>query len=94
MWAGHVISMLKKRNAYRILVGKPAGKSRVERPRCRWENNIKMSLRDIDWGDMSWINQVHERDQWRALVNTIMSSVKWKYFTGGFSRRSQLHGVS
>jgi hypothetical protein len=45
-WAGHVANMWDKRNAYRILVGKPEGKRQLGRPRRRWEDNIKMDLRE------------------------------------------------
>jgi hypothetical protein len=51
-WAGQVARMGAKRNAYRILVGKPKGKSPLERPRHRWEDNIAMDLREIGWGSM------------------------------------------
>jgi hypothetical protein len=63
----------EKRNAYRILVGKPEGKSPLGRPRCRWEDNIRMDLREIGWGFMDCIDLVQDWDQWRALVNTVMS---------------------
>jgi hypothetical protein len=43
------------------------------RPRRRWVDNIKISLRKIGWDDMDWINQAEDRDQWRALVNTVMN---------------------
>jgi hypothetical protein len=49
-WAGNIIRMGKKRNAYRILMGKPEGKKTLERPRYRWVDNIKMDLREIGWG--------------------------------------------
>jgi hypothetical protein len=62
-----------KRNAYRILVGKPEGKRPLGKSRCTWENNIKMDLREIGWGDMGWIDVAQDRDQWRALVNTVMN---------------------
>jgi hypothetical protein len=65
--------MRAKRNAYRILVGKPEEKRPLGRPRCRWVDNIKMDLRDIKWGGMEWIDLAQNRVQWRALVNTIMS---------------------
>jgi hypothetical protein len=45
-----------KRNAYRILVGKPEEKRPLGRPRCRWVDNIKMDLREMGWGDMNWID--------------------------------------
>jgi hypothetical protein len=57
------------RNAYRILVGKPEGR----RPRRRWVDNIKIYLREIEWDGMEWIELAQDRDQWRALVNTVMN---------------------
>jgi hypothetical protein len=65
--------MGEKMNAYRILVGKPEVKRPLGRPRCRWEDNIKMDLREIGWGGMDWIDIAQDRDQWRALVNTVMN---------------------
>jgi hypothetical protein len=55
-WAGHVAKMGEKNNAYRIMVGKPKGKTPLKRPRCRWVDNIKMDLREIVWGGMDWID--------------------------------------
>jgi hypothetical protein len=60
--------MREKRNACRILVGKPEGKRTLEWPRRRWVDNIKMDLREIDWIDLA-----QDRDQWRALMNTVMN---------------------
>jgi hypothetical protein len=62
-----------KRNAYRILVEKPDGKRPLGRPRRRWADNIKMDLREIEWDCMDWIDLVHDRDQWKALVNTVIN---------------------
>jgi hypothetical protein len=62
-----------KRNAYRIFVGKTEGKLSLGRPRCRWVDNIKIDLREIGWGDMDWIDLAQDRDQWRALVKTVMN---------------------
>jgi hypothetical protein len=59
----------EKRNAYRILVGKPEGKSPLGRSRRTWEDNIKMDLREIGWGGLDWIDLAQDRDQWRAVVN-------------------------
>jgi hypothetical protein len=70
-WAGHVARMVPKRNVYRILVGKPAEKRLLERPRHRWDDNIKMYLREIGWGGMDWIDLAQDSDQWRAIVNTV-----------------------
>jgi hypothetical protein len=55
-WAGHVARMGERRGAYRALVGKPEGRRPLERPRHRWEDNIKMDLQEVGWGDMDWIN--------------------------------------
>jgi hypothetical protein len=62
-----------KRNAYRVLVGNSEGKRPLGRPRRRWVDNIKMYLREIGWGGMNWIDLAQDRDQWRALVNTVMN---------------------
>jgi hypothetical protein len=62
-----------KRNAYRILVGKPGGKRPLERHRRRSEDNIKMDYREIGWDGMEWIDLPQDRDQWRAHVNTVMN---------------------
>jgi hypothetical protein len=64
--AGHVAGMGKKKNAYRILVGKPGGKRLLGRPRRRWVDNIKMDLRETGRDDM-------DRDQWRAFVKKVIS---------------------
>jgi hypothetical protein len=65
--------MGETRNAYRILVGKPEGKKLLGRTRRRWVDNIKMDLREIGWDGRDWIELVQNREQWRALVNTIMN---------------------
>jgi hypothetical protein len=65
--------MGEKRNAYRVLVGKREGKRPLGRPRRRWEDNIKMDIREIGWGGMDWIDLAQDMDQWWALVNTVMN---------------------
>jgi hypothetical protein len=72
-WAGHVARMWKKKNAYRLLVGKPEGKGPLGRPRRRWVDNIKMDLLEIGWGGVDWIALTPDRDKWRTLVNAVMN---------------------
>jgi hypothetical protein len=62
-----------KRNAYRILVGKPQGRRPLGRLRCRWVNNTKLDIREREWSGMAWIDLDQDRGQWRALVNTVMN---------------------
>jgi hypothetical protein len=63
----------EKRNAYRILVGKPEGKRPLGRPRRRWVDNINMDLRDRGFCITDWIDVVQDRDQWSPLVDTVMN---------------------
>jgi hypothetical protein len=63
----------EEKNAHRISMGKPEGKSPIGRPRCRWEYIIKMNLREIGCGGVDWIDLALDRDQRRALVNTAMN---------------------
>jgi hypothetical protein len=71
-YAGHVAHIGEKRNAFRILVGKPERKIPLGRPRCRWVDN-KMDLREIRWGGLDWIDLAQDKDQRRAPVNTVMN---------------------
>jgi hypothetical protein len=72
-WAEHVARMGEVRSAYNILVGRPEGRIPLGRPRRRWEDNIKMDLREIGFGDVNWIILAQDKDRWRALVNTVMN---------------------
>jgi hypothetical protein len=63
--------MGEKRNVYGFVVGKPEQKTPLGRPRCRWVDNIKMDLLEIEWGDVDWICLAQDRDKWRALVNAV-----------------------
>jgi hypothetical protein len=56
---------------YRIFVGKPEGKRPLGCPRCRWVDSIKMDLKETGWEGMNLIDLVQDRNQWRALVNTV-----------------------
>jgi hypothetical protein len=61
------------RNVYRVLVGKREGKIPLGRPRRRWEDGIKMDLREMGWGGVEWIQLAEVRDRWRAVVNAVMN---------------------
>jgi hypothetical protein len=61
------------RGAYNILVERPEGRRPLGRPRRRWEDNIKMDLREIGFGDVDLIHLAQDRDRWRVLVNTVMN---------------------
>jgi len=69
-WAGHVARMGEGRVVHRVLVGKPEGKRPLGRLRPRWEDNIKIDLREVGWGG-DWMELVQDKDRWRALVNTL-----------------------
>jgi hypothetical protein len=72
-WAGHVARIGEKRNAYRLLVGKPEEKRPLGRPRRRWVDNIRMDLVEVGWRDVDWIGLAQDRDRWRALVNSVLN---------------------
>jgi hypothetical protein len=72
-WAEHVARMGEKRNAYRLLVGKPEGKRPLGRPRRRWIDNIKIDLLEIGVSVVDWIGLAQDRYRWRALVNSVMN---------------------
>jgi hypothetical protein len=61
------------RGAYRVLVGRPKGKRPLERLRRRWEDNIKMDLREIGINRANWIRLAEDKVQWWAFVNTVMN---------------------
>jgi hypothetical protein len=61
------------RGVYRVLVGKPEGKRPLGRPRCRWDNNIKVDLQEVGCGVMDWIELAQDRDRWWSLVNGVMN---------------------
>ena len=77
-WAGHVAHMGEKRGVYRVLVGKPEGRRPLERPRCRWVDNIRMDLQEVGCGYMDWIELAQDRGRWWTLDcgNELLGSVK------------------
>jgi hypothetical protein len=65
--------MGEKRNAYRLLVGKPEGKRALGRSRSWWVDNIRMDLGELGWGDAEWIGLAQDRNRWRVLVNSVLN---------------------
>jgi hypothetical protein len=92
----------EKRNVFRLFVGKPEGKRQLGRPRCRWIDNIKMDLLEMEFGGVDWIGLAQDRYRWRAPVNTAMNL--WVPYNAGelpsgctscgLSSGTQLHRVS
>jgi hypothetical protein len=72
-WAGHMACMGEARNMFGVLVGKLKGKSPLGSPRCRWEEGIKMDLREFGWAGVEWIHLAQDRDRWQAVVNAGMN---------------------
>jgi len=72
-WAGHVARMGEGRSVYRVLVGKPEERRPLGRPRRRWEDNIRMDLRELECGCVDWMQLAQDRDRWRALVSAGMN---------------------
>ena len=72
-WAGHVARMGEERGVYRVLVGKPEGRSPLGRPRRRWVDNIRMDLQEVGCRYMDWIGLAQDRDRWRTLVSAVMN---------------------
>jgi hypothetical protein len=72
-WAGHVARTGEGRGVYRISVERPEGKRPLGRPRCRWEYNIKVDLREIGIGGANWTRLAQDRVQWWAFVITVMN---------------------
>jgi hypothetical protein len=68
-----MIRMGEERKVYKDLVGKLEGKRPLGGPRRRWEDEIRMDLREIGWGSVEWIQLAQDRDRWRAHGNTEMN---------------------
>jgi hypothetical protein len=78
-WAGHVLCMDEERGVYRVLVGKPEGRRPLGRPRCRWVDNIRMTLQEVGCGYMDWIGVAQVADACEC-GNEPSGSVKWGEF--------------
>ena len=63
----------ERRGVYRVLEGKPEGKGSLGRPGRRWEDNIKMDLREVGCGGMDWIELAQDKVRWAALVSAVMN---------------------
>jgi hypothetical protein len=74
--------MGEMRYVHKILVRKPEGKRTVGNPECRWEDNIRMNLRERLWEGVDWIHLDQDRDQWLAIVNRVMNL--WVPWGGDF----------
>jgi hypothetical protein len=61
------------RGVCRVLVGRPEGKSPLGRHRRRWDDNIKLDLRELRIDGVNWIQLAQDRVQWRAFLNTVMN---------------------
>jgi hypothetical protein len=73
-WAGHVARIGKERKVYKVLLGKPEEKRQLGRLRRRWEDGVRMDLRDIGLGGgVDWIRLAQDRDRWRAVVSALMN---------------------
>ena len=72
-WAKHVARMVEGRGVYRVLVWKPEGRRPLRRPRRRWEDNIRMDLREVECGCVDWMEMVQDMDRWWPLVNAVMN---------------------
>jgi len=69
---GACSTMRERRGVYRVLVGKPEGERPLGRPSRKWEDNIKMDLKEVGWAGLDWIDLAEDRDRWRALGNAVM----------------------
>jgi hypothetical protein len=63
----------KKRNAYRLFLGNPEGRSSIGGPRRRWLDNIRMDLVEVGWGDVDWIGQAQDGSRCRAHMNAVLN---------------------
>jgi hypothetical protein len=64
--------MVQGRGVYRVLVGKPEERKTLGRPRCRWEEKIRMDLREVEYVCVDWLELAQDRDRWLALVSAVM----------------------
>jgi hypothetical protein len=92
-WAGNVVRMREKINAYRLFVRKSEKNRPLGRPRRRWVVNIEMDLLEIGWGGVDWIGLDQDMDKWRALVNAVVK-LRVPYNAGKLSSGYMIGGLS
>ena len=72
-WAGQVARMEEGRSAFKMITEKPTGKIPLRRPRHRWEDNIRMDLKEIGINTRNWVDSTQNKDYWRTLVNATLN---------------------
>jgi hypothetical protein len=72
-WAGHVTRMGEETKMCKVFMGEPKGKRPLGRRKRRWDDGIRMDLREMGWGGMDWMRLAQDRDRWRAVVNAVMN---------------------
>ena len=72
-WPGHVARLEEGRSSFKILTGKPTGKRPLGRPRRRWDDNIRIDLKEIGINTRIWVDSVQDRDYWRAPVKAALN---------------------
>jgi hypothetical protein len=72
-WAEHVARVGEERKAYEVSVGKPEGKRPLGKPRRKWEDGIRMDLKEIGLWSVDWIRLAQDRERWRAVESAVMS---------------------
>ena len=72
-WTSHVGRLEESRSAFKILTGKPTGKKPLGRPRHRWEDNIRVDLKEIGINTRNWVDLAQDSNSWRALVNAALN---------------------
>jgi hypothetical protein len=69
----NVVCMQERRSMYKVLVEKPEGKRTLGKPRCRWKNNIRTDIQEVELGGMDWVALAQDRDSWWSFVNAALN---------------------
>ena len=73
IWAGHVARIEESKGVFEILSGRPTGKRPLGRPGCRWEDNIRMDLKEMGGSTRNWVDSAQDRDYLRTLENAALN---------------------